>query len=855
MMFPVEVRYLNISWSDKDTVSKIEASLDAVDVENTSFGGQIETTTYPKNDYTYIGFRIGDAIVDHTPYFILNGDARQELVPWRKPGTQEVWWIAGGSWDARRKVYNSDLFNRAGRFELIIQQQKLLIQNQTLNFTISELEYYLTDFKNTLWMLILDTNSSAKGRIEKTVPDIFDDAALALFFDFVESVENVLKKPGMVLKETQEILPRRSVRPVPRTFREFITRPTAKALASRAYFESYDTPENRFIHYCVKRVSYILSSLSRIAAAQCSAYTTRIEQEKEWMERFGQATTKRVDARVYDNEIAKLERDLQQLSRDLNSLALNQQQISYPAGHKSGSYVIQLGKLYGNSSSSFFVEKLDGKKHHDPYLVAKFPEDFEISGFQKLLMDSELEVTGRYLKSIERTQAGKKYYQLEFLQVKSVALQNHSFQRQIRQLTDGRKKLELGNWLSPMTGEEIQGRDMQNRMAVQKIRSLEKSKTKMSKISEAYPGLIKRLRTVELFFTEHSIKSQSHCTHSMVFVQNPTYAAARRFHSKISNLNGLDETVLNSLMTVEEIGLRDLPNLYESWCLLQIIRVLTEVFGFEPDKVWQSALINAVLKVKQPKDVEINLKAPDFQQRIVLTYEKVLASGKRPDFVIDLFSGHDRQSGYFPAQTDVARLVLDAKFRGELTEAELQKLVSDLYKEKNYAEDGKNQVFIIHPVADVIDSPTSPLAWGGACDYGQSHQINHRHGGIFLSPSLKHFGTRDNLQRLIGMFLQQNSVTELIEPRNSLQKDCRSNLSCISCGNTTRGSLEISHSQTQAGNDKWDIKCKGCGLLSKKTMCVLCKQTLFKNGPQWTYHRTRAEQMSNVVCPKCETFL
>ncbi len=848
-MFPVEVRYLNISWSDKDTVSKLEASRDAVDVA----GGQIETTTYPKNGYTYIGFRISDAIVDHTPYFVLNGDARQELVPWRKPGTQEVWWIASGSWDTRGKIYNSQLFNRAGRFELIIQQQKLRIHNQTLNFTISEMEYYLADFKNTLWMLILDTNSSAKGRIEKTVPDIFDDAALALFFDFVESAENVLKKPGMVLKETQASLPRRSVRPVPRTFREYITRPTAKTLTSRAYFESYDTPENRFIHYCVKRVSYILSSLSRIAAAQSSAYNTRIEQEKEWMRHFGQATTKRVDARVYDNEIAKLKGDLEQLCRDLNSLALNQEQISYQAGHESGRYMIQLGKPYGNSSSSFFVEKLDGNKYRNPYLVAKFPLDFDISGFQKLLMDSELEVTGRYKKSRERSQAGKEYYQLEFLEVQSVALQNHSFQRQIRQLTDGRKKLELGNWMSPMTGEELQGRDMQNRMSGQKIRSLEILQTKMLKISKAYPGLIKRLHTLESFFNEHRIKSQSHCPHSMVFLQNPTYAAARKFHSKISTLNGLDEAVLNSLLTVEEIGLIDLPNLYERWCLLQIIRVLTEVFGFEPEKAWQSALINAVLK--GPKDVEINLKAPGFQQRIILTYEKVLASGKRPDFVIDLFTYDDRLSGDSSAQAEVARLVLDAKFKGELTETEFQKLVSNLYKEKNYAEDSKNQVFIIHPVADVIESPTSPLAWGGACDYGQSHKINHRHGGIFLSPSLKHFGTRDNLQRLIGMFLQQNSVTELVEPQNSHQKDCWSNLSCISCGNTTRRSLEISHSKTQAGNDRWDIKCKDCELLSKKTVCANCSQTLFKNGPRWTYHRTRAEQMSNVVCPKCETFL
>jgi predicted RNA-binding Zn-ribbon protein involved in translation (DUF1610 family) len=324
----------------------------------------------------------------------------------------------------------------------------------------------------------------------------------------------------------------------------------------------------------------------------------------------------------------------------------------------------------------------------------------------------------------------------------------------------------------------------------------------------------------------------------MVFIQSPSYASAKSEFKKISSLNGLDELMLNSLMLVDDIGLVNVANIYEKWCFLQIVNVLNQVYGFEVECGWQRALINAVLS--NSVDIEIKFKSDNRQQHIVLTYEKVLQSGRRPDFVIDLFSNEKR-----------SRLVMDAKFRGKISESQLQEIVRELYEQKNYSEDQENQVFIIHPTPNVISDRTSPLMWGGQCDYGQSHEVGHRYGSVFVVPSLTYSGSIDHLQRLIGMFLQQQGEILKTDSGNLSWH----NMSCISCGNANHDKLRFTYEPTKAGSERWLIQCESCRLLSVKTICRDCHHSLFKNGPKWTYHRTRAEQISNVVCPACETFL
>jgi hypothetical protein len=857
-MLPVEVRYLDVFWSDPETVIKLEASRDAIELEQTSSGWKLETTTFPSTHH-YIGVRVTGPKVLHTPYFVRADGARQELVSLRVPGTGEIWWIESSGWDKKGKRCLSELYRSAGRAELVVQGQQLIIENNTFNFTVAELEYYLADFKNNLWMLILDNNGPAKAGVQKEIPDLFDDEVLDLFLSFIESVEKITKKPGMILSETQKKLPLRAVRPVPRTFREYATQPNAKLLTSRAFYESYDTAENRFIHYCVQRVLYVLKGLSKIAVAQEHSYAQRIEQENSWQDQLQQTDTKKVDSRVYDNEISKIEADLEKLDQRLSELASthstkNNSQHNWVLG----TYTVQLGESYNKSSTEFFVKRLNGDgfiSRYGTYLVVKFRSTDDFSEVKKRVHSGELTINGWHTKERKFNSSGNEYFELVFHEIKSVSISRHPLRVKLAQLIERRKELDNNGWIARLTPEEVSDRRVEREVSHKKMAFYEGLQHKMIVFLSRVPAIQKRLLKVSSFFKEHRIKVLTNCPNTMIFVQNPAYASAKSTFNKVSTLKGLDELILNSLMVIDDIGLVNVANLYEKWCLLQIIKVLHKTYEFDIEDGWQRLLVNAVLEKRY--DVAIRLEAPRRQQSMVLTYEKVLDSGKRPDFVIDLISKNyvkngQKQSEWAYEGERHSRLVLDAKFRGAITEHQLSRLVESLYYEKNYSENKSNQVFIIHPSPNVIEDRTSPLIWGTQCDYGQSSEKNHHLGSVFVSPSLTYSQSIENLQRLIGMFLQSN--TEILYDKSSDMLFWH-NTVCVSCGNGNGNLIEMQYKPTTAGNEGWKITCKVCSLITVKTVCSSCRSSLFKNGPKWTYHRTMAEQTSNVVCPNCETFL
>lgn len=855
-MLPFEIRYLSVDWSDPETVLKLETSQQPVEVRNTSNGWQAETTTFPKA-HGYIGISITEGDLEHEPYFLLAGGQREALMPLREPGTDKVWWIQHGEWHKGSKRYLCELYRTSGRVDLFIQHQRLTIENNTSSFSVKELEHYLADFKNSLWMLIIDNSSVAKAGVMNQAPDIFSQDALHLFHEFINHVEKIVQSPSMVLSETQGKLPVRSVKPVPRTFREHATRPNQRELTSRKYIESYDTPENRFIHYTVKRANYLLKSLGRLSGSQSEYLETRLEEDKAWIEEFEGKNTKKVDSKVYDNEIAKLAGELRALENDLSNKLLKRplyQGADLRVEH--GTYTVVLGAAYGDMKTSFFVNALNGenfRQKHNTYLVISFLSADGLHTTQSALQGVELKITGTYEKARKTNQKGNLYFELNYVEVTAVSVMNHPIEAELEQLQKDRSELERKDWIAPLTRDELQDLNIETEVAKKRISVYQTLTQNLAGFLDGVPKLQRRLQKLALFFKTYKVQVRETCPNSMVFIQNPAYVGAKSHFKQISSLSGLDESLLNALMRIDEIGLVNVANLYEKWCLLQIIKVLNQVYRFEISSGWQSLLTKAVLN--ESKDIEIQLSAPERQQRIILTYEKTLESGKRPDFVIDLYSNNyrlDESRKWVISGEYKKRLVLDAKFRGNVSETVINELVSGLYSEKNYSENEQNQVFIIHSSQHSIDSRTSPLSWGMHCNYGQSNGALHQFGSIFVSPTLKYGRTLEHLQRLTGMFLQGNST--ILMQEGAYAPDWH-NTVCIGCGNDNHETLNISFKPTKAGSERWVIECDECRLRTIKTICRACHKELYKNGSKWTYHRTRAVQTSNVVCPKCETFL
>lgn len=73
---------------------------------------------------------------------------------------------------------------------------------------------------------------------------------------------------------------------------------------------------------------------------------------------------------------------------------------------------------------------------------------------------------------------------------------------------------------------------------------------------------------------------------------------------------------------------------------------------------------------------------------------------------------------------------------------------------------------------------------------------------------------------------------------------------CIRCA-TRHAPGDIKQRKTCRDRAYWSMDCSHCGMESVRTHCYGCDATLFKNGTNLTYHRTLADQITNVVCPEC----
>lgn len=293
---------------------------------------------------------------------------------------------------------------------------------------------------------------------------------------------------------------------------------------------------------------------------------------------------------------------------------------------------------------------------------------------------------------------------------------------------------------------------------------------------------------------------------------------------------------------IERIGILHASALYERWCLVKIIAVLVTDYRFVPSHGWQDHLIRAVTGL--PQSLALELCRQDMSVVASLEVQPVLPNGRRPDFRLKFRRGAspDPDGG----------LVMDAKFRTEWQAGSLASVLDDLVRAKNYAQEG-DRVFILQPVARTVTGATSPLDWGRDCDYGQDSGRGHRQGVIHLAPGKGASNPVAHLRRLIALELQAVFPRpQEVDPNSS---QWRSDSFCIRCG-TRHETTDVVHKLTRRTKKSyWKLHCSSCKMLTTRTHCFSCGHVLFKNGTNLTYHRTLADQVTNVVCPNCGEYL
>lgn len=845
---PFEARYLDVTWLDRDTVQHLSASIEPIPVSEEEGAWHIDTHVF-KAHRLRLGFRMLDEGLAHPPCFLVEKDAREELLAFVDPGTGDTWWIENSGWDAERRRYHSRLQRTVGTARVWLQDRLLTVHNHSLNFTSDELDAYLSDFKSDLWLLIFDPRGTVHGRLESGTPNILGQELLRRTREFVGAAENIAARMEVELKEVVEQRPLRSVRPISATFKEVAMRSHARQLSSRGFAEARDTAANRYAHHLVNKLKFMVAQLRRTALAQTSGLKNMADRHLSWPAELESRTWKPVDPEVLHSELARLEAQL-----DAARNAVEAQDISYrlPGAGPEEGYTFKLRPARGQGNERFYCLELDGEdfgEKFETYCIVTLPKPIaeHVAG---LVQNGRrrIRLAGALTKSVGTDKNNQKFFRINYEYVERIEF---LYPTAVDDMRKRFQELSANDWRLPLTSRERQEFRQESKALAARAATLAAHVSGLGQGLDALDLVERRLNKVRRTFAALKVGASSKLPQSMTYVRNPDYFALKAAYDRLNSLAGAGDDVLDAMMDVEDIGLVNVSNLYEKWCLLQMIKVLRDGFGFEPEDGWQKNLVSGVLG--RARNISLAFKGPA-GWTATLVHEKVLANNRRPDFVFDLSVPCYEQTEEEPRQwfdtgtSTTMRFVMDAKFRERWRPAELAELLEELCVRKNYAEGGRNPVFILHPCAELGQPRTSPLSWGRSSDYGQLH--DHRRGAIHLSPRCVDGPSIDNLHRLFGMIFQEAS--QFLRSGDGWKW---TDALCIGCGRGIgTAEVRLKYGTTRTSKERWELECRACQLVTVRTNCYECGRVIFKNGHHWTYHRTRAESRSNIVCPHCERF-
>jgi hypothetical protein len=857
----LEAKYVNITWHDKHTALKIVEAIQPIEVQsidNNQF--ELDVINYSKIEngkQGILAFRLLDTKETARPYFLLEDGTKIELLPFKDNQTKKTWWIEGSSWDSKSRRWHSRIYRSVGAVSLHLLNSEYTIHISTSSFTSDQLEDYLVDFRNDLWELILDDSSYVKGAGKISQDDGVDEATLKAITQYLDNVALVLKKSKVELRESQELAPRKSVKPVPRTFMELVTKGDGKYLTSRATIESKDVPENRYVHYTLQRVYLIL----RVLASVSRAYGSKLEKSiAEYQKRLAALTSVKIineEAVRYDlrRKREHFASFASQLKTSFENLQISKR-ASSQVNFRSWTLIFNVTKQAKQLGPNTYFANVKTTDEHDwfipnkpDYVTVEFDQEIQIStGFEYLIAG--------HIKSEKNTYSNKTrfaYTVFIITEIKIIGgLAYEKLKKAIEVTENEILMLKANSWSRKLTRQELVQQEKEKVNIEKMLTILKQKQDNMCIVNKVITPKLPVAKKLLQQFQQHSIKTDSSFPNSMTFVQNPNYQGVYSQFKIIKAMAGIhDDDLLIALEKIDNIALVNVSNLYERWCLVQIIKVLIQKLGYKSQQDWKRLLIKQIFE--KGKNVYIDLKNQSTDRSIRLWYEKELDNGYRPDFALDVEA--------ICPDTQVIlskRFVIDAKFYQDINHKRhggISAVIKNLYFDKDYSERSTNSVYILHPTKDAVPTRKTPQQWAKNSYYGEVPMFewdeelrlssNHDYGAVYLSP-IGHDGYLDELQRLIGMFLQYG-VEDDRRCVNSAVPNAK--IFCISCG-----SDRISFSQGK--NDKvWWITCDDCSHFTVYSYCWGCNNKLIKNGDHWTYHSTEPLHPLNVKCPSCESLV
>lgn len=637
-----ELRIVRITWASKDVPLEVDAAQDAVPLGACATGEvRAQIYAYPKVSPARQGqLAVRGPNLDCPPALVLADGSHRGLTA-VQGADGRTWWIEKGMW--RKTVeggyHDAPLCRHAGEAHLRVGSVDVWVHIAAPGFTEQEFETLLDEFRNGLWQLVLDAASPATTTVCRPDGGI-SEAFLQAVRDHLRYANQALDQPHRELRERQIQQPLAKVRPTTRTFQELALRGTPKHITGRGHAPSFDTPENRQLLAMVSRLYRSLNALRQAAqevandlarrAAAADARAAELKRCEGWT---------KVDPDRLRQEIAELEARLCTFGTARAYLISTQKP---GANHYTIKFKVTdpVNCEYGQLGFWADFLSFEGKDRAESQRI-RVVFDHEAETLSGVFVKGEIyELCSELTRIREGVSNDRKWYIRRVSQLSHISSSlERKLPKETQRLKESLASLESnGYWRRLTPAEESeQVRDQKGALAeAQRFRAAKSIWTEKSVTLE--PLALQAGRLIARAASLGIAKSRgSAFPGSMTYVQNPAYRGALVAYRRAMEAANLNTSTLGRLFRLDEVGVLDLPKVYERWCLLKLVRVLREEFRFVPEDGWRDLILKAVTEGRgSARGLSIRFSAPQLDRDVLLEYEPTLPSGKTPDFVLTL---------------------------------------------------------------------------------------------------------------------------------------------------------------------------------------------------------------------------
>jgi hypothetical protein len=750
-------------------------------------------------------------------------------------------WILKGDWSISatyKRYYHCPSINTVGKLFFSVNGKKIEIDVNP-NIEGFDFEALKDDFVGELWNLL--TSNSSKAKIQasevKFGDKVFRFAESKSIIDFFHEFEKISKTPKRELIYAINNMSFDKVKPVRATFHKLAVAGSDVMLPSKTFIDNFDIYENRFLCLMLYKIFQIVQYNSQFSIQQVYRLGLEIANINEKIEDLQkpQIVNKEqvlAEIQAQEKRIIQYESKWQSISNGLNyDNSANYHRTKVKLKHEHH----QIENTYWCSTTK------------SEYCLIRFP--YSISEYLGEGSEFIFELCANKIGNIE-SKAGATYPDFKVLYVRKIEGAEIELERNIlRKQKQNVDILKNNNWqlsaiLNDTEREKMKIERTNQIITLQKkIKKIEHQIKSLSdfgnEIEQFKPYFAKLLNSD--FFKKINFKKLVRFKPSMTYIQNIHYRNALRYYQEILYAEGIDIGIFGHYEQITNYGIREMPQVFELWSLISIIRILENTFSYkhDPNDLRQLLVSISPQSKKIEKYIKINFLGDLNGRSVILHYQKVLSNNKRPDFLLEICCGSRK-----------IFVVLDAKFKNynykksatyeTIEMVEKYKINSDFY------------VFILHPCKDLNrkDFTTKLTNFGGEKVFRAEGQVSfpfHNFGYLMIKPN-----QTDNLKKIIGMSLEYliESDHNAKQSNYTIDPDPRYEMICLGCGND-----KITKTKIARGTNRYYYNCKcenqDCEHNIHIDYCWNCKTKLFKHGSYWDYHRTSVWSIFDIHCPNC----